>query len=115
MKAYSIAILLAAASFASEPFIVESNVVFGMYSGTALLLDVYKPAQPNGYGVIYISGSGWTAPLAYSAESLKSNSQSRLYSTALAGAGYTVFAVNHRAVPRFRYPAWRGRAIRFSP
>jgi acetyl esterase/lipase len=105
MKLFSIVVLLAASSFASEPFIVQSNVVYGMYSGAALLLDVYKPAQPNGYGVVYVSGSGWTAPLAYSAEPLKSNSQSQLYAKALAGAGYTVFAVNHRAVPRFRYPA----------
>ncbi len=105
MKVFPIALLLASVSFAAEPFVVESNVVYGMYSGTALLLDVYKPVQPNGYGIIYISGSGWTAPLAYSAEELKSNSQSKLYAKALATAGYTVFSVNHRAVPRFRYPA----------
>ena len=89
---------------AADPFTIQSNVVYGMYSGSALLLDVYKPARPNGYGIIYVSGSGWTAPLAYSAPELKSNSQSQLYSKALASAGYTVFAVNHRALPRFRYP-----------
>ena len=108
MKIFSVAILMAAASgasYAAEPFTVESNVVYGMYSGTALLLDVYKPAKPNGYGIIFISGSGWTAPLAYSAEPLKSNSQSKLYAKALASAGYAAFAVSHRAVPRFRYPA----------
>ena len=38
---------------------VERNVVYGMYSGLALLLDVYHPNEPNGYGVIFISGSGW--------------------------------------------------------
>lgn len=30
-------------SFAAEPS-VEANVVFGTYSGLALLMDVYKPA-----------------------------------------------------------------------
>jgi hypothetical protein len=30
-----------------------------MYSGLALLMDVYYPEKPNGYGVIFISGSGW--------------------------------------------------------
>lgn len=105
MKALILISLLAVSVSAAEPFRVEANVVYGMYSGTALLLDVYHPAQPKGYGIIYVSGSGWTAPLAYSAPELKSNSQSQLYAKALATAGYTVFAVNHRAVPRFRYPA----------
>jgi acetyl esterase/lipase len=103
MKALPLAI--ASMALAAEPFAIESNVAYGMYSGAALLLDVYKPARPNGYGVIYVSGSGWTAPLAYSAPELKSNSQSQLYAKALATAGYTVFSVNHRALPRFRYPA----------
>lgn len=98
------ALFVAGSAFAADSFTIQSNVVYGMYSGAALLLDVYKPASPNGYGVIYISGSGWTAPLAYSAPELKSNGQSKLYATALVKAGYTVFSVNHRALPRFRYP-----------
>ena len=36
----------------------ESNVVFGTYSGLALLMDVYKPASPNGYGIVVIPGAG---------------------------------------------------------
>jgi len=105
MRAFPLLALLACAAHAAEQFTVVSNISYGMYSGTALLLDVYKPAQPNGYGIIYVSGSGWTAPLAYSAPELKSNAQSKQYASALANAGYTVFAVNHRALPRFRYPA----------
>lgn len=95
---------------------VEENVVYGMYSGTALLLDVHRPANPNGYGIVYVSGSGWTAPLAYSAAPLKSNAQSLMYAKPLVAAGYTVFTVNHRALPRFRYPAAVEdvqRAVRF--
>ena len=46
---------------------VEPNVVYGMYSGLALVLDVHRPATPNGYGVIFISGSGWQAPTTYDA------------------------------------------------
>ena len=49
----------------------ESNVVFGTYSGLALLLDVYKPSAPNGYGIIVIPGSGWHTPLPYNASLLK--------------------------------------------
>ena len=84
MNTLSIALLLAAPSFAADPFTIEANVVYGMYSGSALLLDVYQPVRPNGFGIVYVSGSGWTAPLAYSAPELKSNSQSQLYAKALA-------------------------------
>lgn len=95
---------------------VEANVVYGMYSGMALLLDVHRPEKPNGYGVVFISGSAWTAPLAYSAGPLKSNAQSLQYAKPLVDAGYTVFTLNHRAAPRFRYPAPvedAQRAVRF--
>ena len=39
-----------------EPSRIEANVVYGMYSGLALLMDVHYPRRPNGYGVIFISG-----------------------------------------------------------
>src|SRR5256885_6076620 len=62
-----------------QPARIESNVLYGMYSGLALLMDVHYPEKPNGYGVIFISGSGWSAPQEYSAEPLKQGSQARLY------------------------------------
>ena len=37
---------------------VEKNLVYGMYSGLALLMDVHHPDKPNGYGVIHIFGKG---------------------------------------------------------
>src|SRR5258706_3672532 len=95
---------------------IESNVLYGMYSGLALLMDVHYPEKPNGYGVIFISGSGWSAPQEYSAEPLKQGSQARLYGPRLTAAGYTVFSISHRAAPRFRYPAPvedAQRAVRF--
>ena len=54
---------------------VETNVVYGMYSGTALLLDVHYPEQPNGFGIVFIPGSGWNAPLGYSAAPLEESPQ----------------------------------------
>jgi acetyl esterase/lipase len=93
---------------------IERNVVYGMYSGLALLMDVYRPPEPNSYGIVFIAGSGWHRPLAYGAEQLK-HSQT-MYPEALQAAGYTVFAINHRAAPRFRYPAAvedAQRAVRF--
>jgi acetyl esterase/lipase len=80
-------------------------VVYGMYSGLALLMDVYKPSKPNGYAIVRISGSGWTRPLGYNAQELKLTPEPQVYGKALVLAGYTVFEINHRALPRFRYPA----------
>lgn len=84
---------------------VESNLVYGMYSGLALLMDAYRPKKPNGYGVLFISGSGWRAPLEWNAQALKNGGQQKVYVPPLTAAGYTVFAINHRAQPRFLYPA----------
>ena len=95
---------------------VERNVVFGMYSGLALLMDVFHPETPNGYGVIFISGSGWTRELGLDATPLKESGQEHVYAVPLAAAGYTVFDINHRASPRFRHPAHledAQRAVRF--
>lgn len=94
---------------------VEKNVIYGMYSGLALLLDVHHPGKSNGRGIVFISGSGWTAPLVYGAPPLKEQ-QIPVWGPALLRAGYTVFAINHRATPRFQYPAPVEdvqRAIRF--
>lgn len=95
---------------------VESNVIYGMYSGLALLMEVYHPEKPNGYGVGFISGSGWHARQEYSAEALSQGPQGKLYAPKLAAAGYVVFSISHRAAPRFRYPAAvedAQRAVRF--
>jgi acetyl esterase/lipase len=93
----------------------ELNVIYGMYSGAALLMDVYVPERPNGFGIITIAGTGWHLPTAYESPGQKE----RIYaadSAALLAAGYTVFQINHRAAPRFRYPAAledAQRAVRF--
>jgi len=84
---------------------VETNVVYGMYSGLALLLDVHHPDQPNGYGLIHISGSGWSAPLGLDARPLKESGHVQIEGQPLVEAGYTLFTINHRATPRFYYPA----------
>jgi len=90
---------------------VDSNVVYGMYSGLALLMDVHYPERPNGLGIVVVAGSGWHAPLSYDATPLKARppeaaANGRAWTPdPLRDAGYTVFTVNHRAAPRFRYPA----------
>jgi acetyl esterase/lipase len=81
----------------------ERNVVYGMYSGMALLLDVERPAEPNGMAVLQIPGSGFQAALTWDAPALKDSAQAA--TAALLNAGFTVFTINHRAAPRFRFPA----------
>ena len=84
---------------------IEANVVYGMHSGLALLLDIHHPDQPNGYGIIHISGSGWSAPLGLDARPLKESPHVQIEGLPLVEAGYTLFTINHRAAPRFHYPA----------
>jgi acetyl esterase/lipase len=98
-------LLLAQCVTAAAQARVEKSVIYGMYSGAALLLDVHVPARPNGFGIVFIPGSGWNAPLRYSAPPLKESSQVEIYAPSLLEAGYTVFTISHRATPTFRYPA----------
>lgn len=84
---------------------VDRNVIYGMYSGLALLMDIHYPEQPNGIGLIHVSGSGWSAPLSLDARPLKEAGHVRIEALPLVERGYTVFTVNHRAIPRFQYPA----------
>lgn len=84
---------------------VDRNVVYGMYSGLALLMDVYRPAQPNGIAIVAVQGSGWYSPMRYDASQLKASREVTTHAERFAAAGYTVFAINHRQAPRFRYPA----------
>lgn len=83
---------------------VEKNVIYGMYSGLALLMDVYYPAKPNGVGVVYVAGSGFYAPLAFTAPQLKEAPSNARFGKGLTDRGFTMFAINHRATPRFQYP-----------
>ena len=95
---------------------VDRNVVFGMYSGLALLMDVYYPENPNGYGIIHITGSGWSRRFTLDAKMINHNRHVKIDGEALVKAGYTLFSINHRAAPRFLYPAAvedAQRAVRF--
>jgi acetyl esterase/lipase len=94
---------------------VDKNVPYGMYSGLALLMDVYRPAAPNGFGVLQIHGAGWHSAMGYDAQPLKAGNVGN-WRGALVRAGYTVFAINTRQAPQFRYPAAvedAQRAVRF--
>lgn len=94
----------------------DENVVYAMRGGLAMLMDVHHPERSNGFGIVFIPGSGWHAPLTYDATPLKASGFARLYVPPLTEAGFTVFVINHRAAPRYRHPAPledAQRAVRF--
>jgi acetyl esterase/lipase len=95
---------------------VDRNVVYGMVSGAALLMDVYYPEESNGHGILYAQGSGWHAPTDYSARQLKDEYRVSVNVPYLLDRGFTVFVANYRLAPTFRYPAHiqdLRRAVRF--
>jgi acetyl esterase/lipase len=87
-----------------------------MYSGLALLMDVYFPSKSNGHAVVCIPGSGWNMPIGYDSAPLKQRIVGVSNWRSLTDAGYTLFVINHRATSRFQYPAPvedAPRAVRF--
>src|SRR5690349_17614440 len=99
-----VVLLFSAAVPARAQARVERNVVYGMVSGLGLLMDVYRPAQPNGIAIVAIQGSGWYQPLRYDALPLKERNEVVGHAQRFQAAGYTVFTLNHRSAPRFHYP-----------
>ena len=83
--------------------------MYGHRDGLALTFDVYRPAQPNGAGVIVIVSGGWQS----SVEMGRLIAQSY---PPLNDKGFTVFAVRHGSSPRYPMSAIVAdvrRAVRF--
>lgn len=81
-----------------------SDLIYTKHDGVALTMDVFKPAQPNGAGIIKIISGGW-----------KSNHQ-QINDGGWTKAGYTTFVVVHGSQPRFQVEeivADLNRAVRF--
>ena len=108
-----LAALALATSLAAQPAPIsslprhptETNIVYGSYSGLALLMDRYVPSRPNGLAILHISGSGFQAPISMEPSGIKDSPQSRKAIMPFLERGFTVFTINHRAAPRFTYPA----------
>lgn len=97
---------------------LEKDVVYGVMSGMALLMDVHHPSEPTGQAAIFVAGSGWDGrEIGYTDYELKqSNSYYEALFQSLTNAGITVFSVNHRMAPVHKYPAAVEdvrRAVRF--
>lgn len=84
-----------------------TDVVYGHKLGVALTMDVFKPAKPNGIGVIWMVSGGWKSD---------HNDISPVIASIFTRKGQTVFAVVHGTQPRFTLPeivADIHRAVRF--
>lgn len=107
----AVLLLLAPAEAQAQtaPRPAESNVIYGMASGAALLMDVYQPGDGGlGIGVIFIPGSAWRRPLDYDSRGIKQAVGVHAWTTGvvrdLVDHGFTVFVINHRSAPGFRFP-----------
>ncbi|HUM48055.1 MAG TPA: alpha/beta hydrolase [Chitinophagales bacterium] len=115
MNSPSIVILLLfifnSTAFSQSPIITtHQNLIYGITSGTALLMDVYQPSNSNHLGIMVIPGSsfGYSYPESYNQEQLKSDyywdtAYIGKWSSMLVEKGYTVFVINHRFAPQFHY------------
>lgn len=106
-----------------QKIIKHENVIYGMVSGAALLMDIYQPENSNHKGIIVIPGSGYGVGYedVYDQEELKSDyfmdtAYFAKWVPKLTEKGYTLFVINHRFAPAFKYNAIIAdcrRAVRF--
>ncbi|MBS1620701.1 MAG: alpha/beta hydrolase [Bacteroidetes bacterium] len=120
MKKIQILIFIVSINILAKPVLSQNskiikheNVIYGMISGLALLMDVYQPEQSNHLGIVYIVGSGFGVSPAYQRiynqvplkdDYFLDTSYSGKWIRNLNNKGYTVFVINHRFAPRFHYP-----------
>ena len=92
---------------AKSDFTRTEDVIYHRKFGTALTMDIFQPAKPNGFGIIFMVSGGFFS----SHEAINAKSYQPFLER-----GYTVFAVVHGSQPRFIIPEIEQdihRAIRF--
>ncbi len=75
---------------------IEENPVIGTGGGRDLHADIYRPARPNGAGVLMIHGGGWR---------IGSKAMMPPQADALAIRGFTCVAIEYRLTPEAPWPA----------
>jgi len=70
------------------------DVVYGHKDGMALTFDAFKPARPNGAGILYMVSGGWFSQW-------RAPEQAQVGYAPFLDAGFTVFAVRHGSSPRY--------------
>lgn len=88
----SLIVGLASVSVAQERV---KDVIYAKRGGYALTMDVFKPAKPNGLGVIWLVSGGWFS---------NHDMITPAFAKGLNDAGFTVFEVVHGSQPKFQIP-----------
>ena len=84
---------------------VDHDLVYLHAGGAAFTMDAFRPAKPNGIGVIFVESGGW-----FSDHSMINAATAKPFTD----AGITLFEVVHGAQPRYKIPemeAQIGKAI----
>jgi acetyl esterase/lipase len=100
-------LLLAVSHVLTADVVRERDVIYHRTEGVALTMDVFKPDNPNGIGIIKIVSGGWKS---------RPEKVTDDYSSPYTDHGYTVFAVLHGSQPRYQVRDIMGfmhRAVRF--
>jgi acetyl esterase/lipase len=93
MLAFAVMLALPVTAAAQSREIIP-DVVYGHKDGMALTFDVFRPASPNGAGVLYMVSGGWVSRW-------RDPQQAQASYAPLLEAGFTVFAVRHGSSPRY--------------
>lgn len=83
------------------------DVIYGYKQGVALTMDVFKPAKPNGIGVLWMVSGGWV-----SSHDALNPGLAQIFTS----RGETVFEIVHSSAPKFTIPEILPdirRAVRF--
>jgi acetyl esterase/lipase len=100
-------LLTACSVYAQSDVKRTEDIIYGRKFGVALTMDIFQPAKPNGYGVVWMVSGGFFS----SKEAINGGSYKPLLDR-----GYTVFAVVHGSQPKFQITEIEQdihRAIRF--
>ena len=100
-------LVLAPLARAQEEQTRVPDVIYGKKMGVALTMDVFKPAKPNGIGVVWMVSGGW-----FSNHNNINPEMARVFTR----KGQTVFQVVHGSQPKFTLPEIVqdiNRAVRF--
>jgi acetyl esterase/lipase len=91
---YTLALLVCFSSLGEThvEFKRTEDVIYGRRPGVALTLDVFQPANPNGYGLAFMVSGGW-----YSSH----EAINPVFFQVFLDRGYTVFAVVHGSQPKY--------------
>src|SRR5262245_8599693 len=74
----------------------QSDVIYGRKVGVALTMEVFRPARPNGLGVVWVVSSSGVSSRD---QTLQPSFERRI--SPLVDRGFTVFAVIHGSAPVF--------------